>query len=134
MGAERQVFWKKNVEAHAPHAFKFWSRTEEYMRTMPRWIAPSIIQHLCTVFWSKYIVLHDIVVLNTAICCKYEKKYEMKSDKSNEIQWSNGRKTMTKWEEDSQEPIVNKCVKIFFVFLSLIENSCTDGSNYVPIL
>ena len=41
---------------------------------------------------------------------------------------------MTKWEEDSQEPIVNKCVKNFFVFLSLIENSCTDGSNYVPIL
>ena len=34
----------------------------------------------------------------------------------------------------SQEPIVNKCVKIFFVFLSQIENSCTDGSNYVPIL
>ena len=42
--------------------------------------------------------------------------------------------TVTKWEEDSQEPIVNKCVKNFFVFLSLIENSCTDDSNYVPIL
>ena len=55
------------------------------------------------------------VVLNTAICCKYDEKYEKKSYKSSDIQWSNGGRRVIKSGEDSQKPIVAKVVKkIFF--------------------
>ena len=39
-------------------------------------------------FRAKYIAIHDIGVLNTAICCKYDEKYEKKSDKSSGLQWN----------------------------------------------
>ena len=41
---------------------------------------------------------------------------------------------MTKWEEDSQLTIVTKVVNKKLFSQAFSENSCADGSNYVPNL
>jgi len=41
---------------------------------------------------------------------------------------------MIKSEEDSQEPIVTKCVQMFLFFRASTENPWTADSNYAPNL
>ena len=74
------------------------------------------------------------MALNRSICCKYDKKYEKKSYKSSEIQRSNERRRVIKWEEDSQVTIVTKVVSKNLFSQAVSENLCAAGSKYVPIL
>ena len=73
---------------------------------------PSI--RVCAETWTKYVAIHDIWVLNTAIYCKYDEKCEKKSDKSSEVQRSNEGRRVIKSGEDSLVTIVTKCVDNFF--------------------
>ena len=53
---------------------------------------------------------------------------------SSEIQHRNGRRRVTKLVEDSLATIVAKVVNKNLFSLAFPENSCADGSNYVPNL